>query len=128
MSPSDAQYAAALIARRLGLPVNAALTADERLVLTPSEIDENDGFSIEVRTTWRTAEARFTPGKFARPLIERMGTAMPQARAGFAALATAATRQGKLNVRVNGTELDTAESAPWPAQWQKFELTLKNRA
>ncbi len=127
MNTSDAEYAAGLVARRLGLPVNAALTAVDRLVLTPSEIDENDGFSIEVRTTWRTAEARFTPGKFARPLIERMGAALPQARAGFAALAAAAARKGKLIVRVNGTELDPAESAPWPTHWQKIEITLKKQ-
>lgn len=127
MNPSDAEFAAALVARRLGLPVIAALIAADRLVLTPREIDENDGFSIEVRTTWRTAEARFSPGKFARPLIERMGAGVPQARAGFAALATAAARQGKLSLRVNGAELDPAESAPWPRQWQKIELTLKKQ-
>jgi 5-methylcytosine-specific restriction protein A len=127
MSPSDAEYAAALVARRLGLPVNAALTADDRLVLTPTEINENDGFSVEVHTSWRTAEARFLPGRFARPLIERMGTAGPQARAGFAALATAAAKQGKLSLRVNGTELATADSAPWPAHWQKLELVLKKQ-
>src|SRR5262245_28922176 len=116
MSPSDAEYAAALVARRLGLPINAALTADDRLALTPSEIDENDGFSVELRTSLRTAEARFIPGKFARPLLERMGAAGPQARAGFAALATAAARHARLSFRVNGTELKAAESAPWPPQ------------
>lgn len=127
MSPSDAEFAARVVARRLGLPVNATLTADDRLVLTPSEIDENDGFSIEVRTSWRTAEARFVPGKFARPLLERMAAAGPQARAGFAALASAAARQCKLCFRVNGTELNAAESAPWSPHWHKLDLVLKKQ-
>lgn len=127
MSPFDAEYAAALVARRLGLPVKAALAAVDRLILTPSDIDDNDGFSVEVRTSWRTAEARFIPGKFARPLIERMGAAGPQARASFAALATAASKQSKLTVRADGIELDTAESTAWPPHWQKLEIILKKQ-
>ena len=90
MSPSDADYTARLLARRLGLPVNAVLRDGNRLVLTPCDVHENDGFSIEVRTTWRTADVRFVPGKFARPLIERMGFAGKEARVAFSALATAA--------------------------------------
>src|SRR6185369_16558117 len=96
MSPSDAEYAAELIARRLGLPVQARLLAADRLTLTPSDLHENDGFSIEVHTSWRTAQAHFAPGKFARPLIAKMGEAGSEARAAFSALSIAATKQGKL--------------------------------
>jgi 5-methylcytosine-specific restriction protein A len=127
MSPTDAEYAAAMVARRLGLPIKAELPAADRLVLTPSEIEGNDGFRIEVRTSWRTAEARFIPGKFARPLIARMGNAGPEARAGFEALATAAAKHGKLSVNANGTELNTAASTPWPQHWQTFEIVLKKQ-
>lgn len=127
MNPSDADYAAGLVARRLGLPVNALLTAPDRLVLTPSEIHENDGFSIEIRTSWRTADVRFLPGKFSRPLIQKMGEATTDARAAFSALATSAAKEGKLTIRVNGAELDARESASWPNPWQKFELALKKQ-
>src|SRR5262245_29838882 len=117
MSPSDADYVAQLLARRLGLPVNAVLTAEDRLVITPDEVHQNDGFGIEVRTTWRTADVRFVPGKFARPLIERMGCADAEARMAFSALATAAGRQAKLTFRVNGVDVDPEKDASWPTQW-----------
>jgi 5-methylcytosine-specific restriction protein A len=127
MSPSDAEYAAELIARRLGLPVQARLLAADRLTLTPSDLHENDGFSVEVHTRWRTAEARFAPGKFARPLIAKMGEAGSEARAAFSALSIAATKQGKMTFRVNGTDLDMHDTSCWPLQWQKLELTLKKQ-
>jgi 5-methylcytosine-specific restriction protein A len=127
MNTSVAEYAAGIVARRLGLPVSAALTAHDRLVLTPSDIHKNDGFSVEVQTNWRTAEVRFSPGKFARPLIARMGEAGAEARAAFSALASAATRQGKLTLRVNGTELDPQKPSNWPAHWQSFEMILKKQ-
>lgn len=127
MNASDAEYAAALVARRLGLPVCAALIADNRLVLTPTEINNNEGFSVEVLTSWRTAEVRFTPGKFARPLIERMGEAGGEARTAFVALASAAARQGKLTISVNGTELDPQQPSIWSMRWQRLELVLKRQ-
>jgi 5-methylcytosine-specific restriction enzyme A len=127
MRPSDAEFAAGLVARRLGLPVKAEITAADRLVLIPSEIHENDGFSIEVRTSWRTAEVQFVPGRFARPLIEKMGHARPGAQAAFSALATAALKHGKLTFRVNGLELDVLNASLWPRQWQKLELGLKKQ-
>jgi len=127
MSPSDAEYAAELIARRLGLPVEARLLAADRLTLTPSDVHENDGFSVEVHTSWRTAEAHFAPGKFARPLIAKMGEAGSEARAAFSALSIAATKQGKMTFRVNGTDLDMHDTSCWPLRWQKLELTLKKQ-
>lgn len=75
MTPSDAEYAAALVARRLSLPVKARLLAADRLTLIPSDLHESDGFSVELHTGWRTAEAHFVPGRSARPLIAKMGEA-----------------------------------------------------
>lgn len=127
MSPSDAEYAAEVVARRLGLPVQAQLVAADRLTLIPSGLHENDGFSVEVHTSWRTAEAYFAPGKFARPLIAKMGEAGSEARAAFSALAIAAKKQGKVTFRVNGTDLDMQDSSSWPVQWQKVELAVKKQ-
>ena len=127
MSPSDAEYAAAVVARRLGLPVQAQLSAADRLTLIPSGLHENDGFSVEVRTSWRTAEAYFAPGKFARPLIAKMGEAGSEARAAFSALAIAAKKQLKMTFRVNGTDLDMQDPFSWPVSWQKVELAVKKQ-
>jgi 5-methylcytosine-specific restriction protein A len=127
MNSSDAEYAAGLVARRLGLPVKAQLTASDRLVLTPAEMHENEGFSVEVRTSWRTIEVHFAPGRFARPLIQKMGEASAEAKLGFSALATAAVRHGKLIFRVNGADIDSKDSSTWPAQWQKVELVLRKQ-
>jgi 5-methylcytosine-specific restriction protein A len=127
MNVSDAEYAAALVARRLGLPVSATLPAQDHLVITPNELHEHDGFSVEIRTSWRTAEVRFSPGKFARPLLDRMGAAGPEAQAAFSALASAATKQGKLIFRVNGTDLNPQRPSDWPSNWRSLELLLKRQ-
>jgi 5-methylcytosine-specific restriction enzyme A len=127
MRPSDAEYAAGLVARRLGLPVKAEMISVDRLVLTPTEIHENEGFSVDVRTTWRTAEVQFVPGRFARPLIEKMGQARAEGMAAFVALATAASKQGKLTFRVNGMTLDPLNTSSWPERWQRLELGLKKQ-
>ena len=127
MSPSDAEYAAGLVARRLGLPIQATLSGAELLVLTPSEIHENDGFSVEVRTSWRTLEVRFLAGKFARPLVKKMGDAGPEGRVAFSALAAVAAKQGKVTLRANGLDLNAQEPASWPSQWQKLDLAIKKQ-
>jgi 5-methylcytosine-specific restriction protein A len=127
MTPSDAEYAAGLIARRLGLPVNTVLVAANRLVLAPSDVHQNDGFTVEVKTSRRTIEAQFHPGKFARPLIKRMGESGSEARVSFCALATAALKQCKLVFRANGADLDAKNPTSWPPQWQRLELILKKQ-
>jgi 5-methylcytosine-specific restriction enzyme A len=127
MRPSDAEYAAAIVARRVGLPVEAQLIGSDRLTLTPTGIHANDGFSVAIRTTWRTAEVQFVPGRFARPLIEKMGEAGAAARTAFCALAAAALKHGKLTFRVNGSALDAVDASAWPPHWQSVELILKKQ-
>jgi 5-methylcytosine-specific restriction enzyme A len=127
VNPSDTEFTAELIARRLGLPVQAVLCSEDRLVLTPLGIHENEGFSIDVRTGWRSAEVSFMPGKFARPLIEKMGEAGAEARLAFLALAASAAKQGKLTLRVNNRDMDALDLGAWPKQWQKFDLVLKKQ-
>jgi 5-methylcytosine-specific restriction protein A len=127
MSPSDAEYTAELVARRLGLPVQAQLPAVDKLILTPSQLHENDGFSVEIHTSWRTAEVKFIPGKFARPLIAKMGEATNESRVSFSALSIAAMKHGKVAFRVNGVDLDLQDTSSWPLQWNKLELSLKKQ-
>ncbi len=125
MTSLDAEYSSELIARRLGLPIRAVLASADRLLLTPSEIHENEGFGIEVRTGWRSIEVRFVPGRFSRPLINKMGRADEEGKAAFSALALVAGKHGKVSFRVNGTELSLESSQSWPSSWEKVELNFK---
>ena len=87
MTSDTADYVANVVARRIGVPVDVEFVSAELLRIIPAGIHKHEGFSVEIRTGWRHAEAAFVPGTFARPLIVRMGEAAPESRAAFMALA-----------------------------------------
>ena len=125
MTSDTADYVANVVARRIGVPVDVEFVSAELLRIIPAGIHKHEGFSVEIRTGWRHAEAAFVPGTFARPLIVRMGEAAPESRAAFMALAAEASRHGKLSFRLNGTAADPLNAERWPESWQRFELSLR---
>jgi 5-methylcytosine-specific restriction protein A len=115
----------AAVARRTGVPTEGRLTDRGILRIRPSELPRPDGFSVELRKEWRSADARFVPGRFAKPLIRRFAAAPVESRISFGALGAEAGRYGKLKIRVNGRDMKPGATDDWPDEWSEFELSLR---
>lgn len=115
----------AAVARRTGVPAEGRLAGRDVLRIRPSELPRPEGFSVELRKEWRSADATFVPGRFAGPLIRRFGTAPTESRIAFAALGAEAARLGRLKIRINGKEMKTGLAEEWPDEWREFELSLR---
>jgi 5-methylcytosine-specific restriction protein A len=116
------QFALAMTSRT-GLDLHAGETAAGSIAaVRASDIDHPNGFSIRVRTSWRSIEASFEPDNFAGMLIRQMGDADRQAKESFAQIMSALSASGlKLSMRVNGSTVVDFASMP-PAPWTSLEL------
>lgn len=103
---------------RTGLELHAgAAVAGSIAAVRASDIDPPNGFTIQLRTSWRSIEASFEPDNFAGVLIKQMGHANSEAKAKFSQIMSALSASGmKLSMRVNGSailDFDSMPSAPW---------------
>ncbi len=129
MKESTAKFAIHVIGERVGIAVSAKIL-DGRdgafLELTPTDFHPNEGFTIQFRPGWRSAEALLAPGPYAGQLIARMGACDIEAKKTFGVFATAATaKKIKVAMRVNGGDANPTDGTAWPLQWSKLELQLK---
>lgn len=125
MNGAVATHVADTVAHRTGVPVSASIPAEDVIRLSPSGYGEHESFTVEVRTGWRSAEAVFVPGKFAMPLVRRLGAAPGESRIAFAALAEIAARQSRLVLKINGAEASPEAHEKWPGEWTAFDLSLR---
>lgn len=124
MNPSEAGLVAEQVARETGVPLSASVPRPGLLRLSPSGYDHREAFTIQVHTGWRRVGAEFSPGRFARPLLERMGSSSDESRLAARAIAGETSRHSRLALGINGTRLDP--TAPeWPfTPWTAFELSV----
>jgi 5-methylcytosine-specific restriction protein A len=129
MKSSIAKFAVHVISERVGLAVQARMLTDrdgDYCELTPIDVHPNEGFTVQFRLGWRSAEAIFIPGPFSGTLIARMGESAAEAKQTFGIFAAAvSSRKVKVRLRVNGIETDPIAAATWPSEWTKIELGLK---
>ncbi|HSH39889.1 MAG TPA: HNH endonuclease [Chthoniobacterales bacterium] len=129
MNASTVQFAVDVIGDRVGVATHGRLARDpngDYYELVASDFHPNEGFAVQLRLGWRTAETVLIPGRYAGQLITRMGQADGEGRLTFAAFAAAiAQRKGKVTMRVNNTDITASDPASWPASWSNLELGLK---
>lgn len=125
MSPALIDPVVTAIARRTGIPARGQLESSDVITVEPAEIARTRGFAVRLKMGWRSVEASFVPGRFARHLVRRLGQAAPESRLSFSALASAPVGRHRARVIVNGSPLDLADEERWPADWKTFELSLR---
>jgi 5-methylcytosine-specific restriction protein A len=123
----SADYAARLVADRLGIPCEARL-ANGAVEIAPTGVDANEGFAVRFEKGWRSAEANFVPGKFAKPLIRKMGEAPRQSRQIFSALIERLSPSVRLKFVANGFECSASAIDAWPPGWTSLTLSLTRGA
>jgi len=125
MSPALIEPVVAAIARRIGIPARGTLESSDVIMIEPAEVTRTRGFAVRLKMGWRSLEASFVPGRFARHLVRRMGQAVPESQIAFCALAAARVERSRAIVNVNGAPLDLANAESWPVEWKTFELSLR---
>ena len=129
MKESTAKFAVHAVGERVGIAV-AAKIINERdggyVELAPNDFHPNEGFTVQFRPGWRSAEAVLVFGPFSGQLIARMGESDMQAKKTFGVFAAAMLpKKVKVLLRVNGADVNPLDPVSWPAQWSKIELQLK---
>jgi len=130
MGPSDASVLATNLTDRFGLPLSARYdhTSDGDVIeLKPAEFYPIATFLIRVRFGWRSLSAEMIPGSFARDFVREMGLADEGGREGFAAIAHLVNAdRGRIQVVVNGQQVDPEEPDTWPSYWDQVSITLNS--
>lgn len=127
MKDTTAAFAVHAIGDRIGVAIRAQLDVDANSCqFTPVDLHPNEGFSVELRLGWRSAEAALIPGRFSGPMIARMGSSGSEEREVFATFVKAVlANKTKVLMRVNGSEVAPLEWEAWPSNWSQIELSLK---
>lgn len=120
---------AAKLLDRLGL----ALDVQERrspdglqVDLQPTDVHQNEGFSVRTTIGWRHVVANLALGKFAKDLLHQMAASAPDQRRAFDALVSSASSLGaRTTFLVNGSHVDTSGTAKWPVDWQSVRLEVE---
>lgn len=108
---------------RTGLDlVPATSTGDVVASVRASDVDHPNGFTIQVRTYWRSIEASFEPDNFAGSLIRQMGNAGDDDKARLSTIMDSLVASGlRISMRVNGSHVSDFQSLP-RAPWSALEL------
>lgn len=125
----NAAVIAELLTDRYGLELRGEVRSDptgQRIRLSPVEVAQTQGFSIEVLIGWRTIETNFIPGSFASLLISEMQNAVPQQRAVFRSFIEAAKRDSaQLSFAVNSMSADPMDDGVWGSKWYSVALQIR---
>jgi 5-methylcytosine-specific restriction protein A len=111
------------IADQLGLPVQIE-HRDTAWIVSITDLEVNDSFTVEFRKEWRSAQSVLVWGKFARPCIQRLGEADPVSRSSVAAVAAALPKGIRPQFVINGVEHLLNDPTEWPAVWNSVQWSL----
>lgn len=128
MTESDCKRWAESLTRTYGLELSGTFghsSSGDYCDFSPAGIHANEGFALRVLIGWRSVEAEFRPGSFARDLIHDMAAAGVERKAAFSAIAKSLSRDGaQLSMRVNNNPISVERPDIWPGEWEKLELSL----
>jgi 5-methylcytosine-specific restriction protein A len=131
MNDDTAKFAVHQVADRIGLAITARhkTSADgPAFEFLPVDFHPNDSFAVQFNLRWRSAEAVLVPGQFSAALIQQMGQSSIEGKQVFSSLAKALeSKRIKVQMRVNGSEMNPADTTGWPSAWNRLELTLRTQ-
>lgn len=116
-------FLARRIADRLGLPVRVEQRESVWMVAI-SDLDVNEGFTVEFRKEWRSAQSIIVWGKFARPCIQKLGESDHISRLAVAAVASALPKGIRPQFVVNGVDCELKDPKAWPNGWNSVQWSL----
>lgn len=123
---NDAQRLANVATTRFRFPFTASdqFRQGTRVVaLRPVELPPPNGFSVELRSAWRSFEALLVPDSYSANLLASMAVADMQMRKTFSSLAKLMTGKGiKIGLRINDVPVDATADLP-AAPWRRLELS-----
>lgn len=129
MKTRDPRILSTILSERIGLALSAHVDADvngEYLSFVPSDIDSEDGFSIQVRTGLGHIAAEFVPGAFSRPMLRTMGSASTEQKLLFKSFANAAlNRRYVLRMVINDKVVDPVSINTWPQSWKDLSINIR---
>ena len=100
-------------------------SGETSVLLSPAGVHPSDAFRIRVELGWRSLKAEFIPGAFAGSLITQMGLTDARGRAVFERMAAkCAIENARVEMSVNGRQVDAQDSKSWPDSWQNLQISL----
>jgi len=122
---NDAQRLAGAATARFCLPFKGTdqyQQGSHVMVLRPSGLPPPNGFAVQLKSAWRSLEARFVPDSYAAGMLAVMANADRQMQTTFAAIARLMAGKGiGLNLRINDVTVERPADLP-RAPWRRFEM------
>lgn len=129
MNSETVKFVVRQVADRIGVAIDARLikSNDGQICeCVPADGHPNESFAIRFTLNWRSAEAVFVPGQFSAALIQQMGSATLEGRQTFASFAAGfELKRIRIQMRVNGGDVNPSAPSSWPDSWQRLELSLR---
>jgi len=129
---ADSFLLSRMISERLGYSVRCTEQTDSEGVFHRIGIvglDEQDGFTVDLRSGLTNAWAEFVPGAFCKPLLLELGRASEQQRILFCCLAEGAKlRNMEVVMSINGQKCDPTRFDNWQNEWTVLFLSVNLHA
>jgi 5-methylcytosine-specific restriction protein A len=122
---NEAQRLATAATARFGIPFAGTgqfRQGSQIILLRPVELSPPHGFSVEIKSGWRSLDALLVLDSYAADLLASMADADLQRKTTFAAVASLMVERGiRLDIRVNDLAFTAATDLP-PAPWRRFDM------
>lgn len=96
------------------------------VVLRPEDLDDPEGFVIRTTIGWRSVRTRMEIGRFGANLLKDMARSTEAQKSMFASMARSLTDSGgKINLRINNTDVDPFTPRDWAPSWSDLEFGVE---
>ncbi len=129
---ADSLLLSRILSERVGYSVRCTEQTDSEGVFHRIGIlglDEQDGFTVHLRSGLTNAWAEFVPGAFSKPLLLELGRASEQQRVLFRCLVEGAKlRNIEVDMSINRKKCEPTNFDTWQRDWSVLSLSVKLQA
>jgi 5-methylcytosine-specific restriction enzyme A len=112
-----------VLTENFGLPVEAKLQGNNCIVISPTGINPNSAFSVEIIPGWRRIQASFKLGNYSRSLITSMSKSREDQKVVFTAFSESIIHNGgEIDFQINHQKFDPLNFKNWPSEWNNFHI------
>ena len=105
---------------------NRLADGGQRVLLQPAHHSPVHTFAISVQVGWRSVELEFRPGNFASDLLNEMGRAEADGRAGFVSVLRTSVEDGcEVSFVLNGAAVPFDDPEIWSVPWHRVSLVMR---
>jgi 5-methylcytosine-specific restriction enzyme A len=129
MMPLNSNYLSEEIVNKYGIKFISKINGnnnDISIILFPSGLPRNEGFSIEINFSGRVLSSKLIFGNYAKNLVNKMETQVFKESEGFKAFVNILLlKKSKIRMVINNMEVNPLLVDDWPRNWNSLSINQK---